>query len=113
MKKYWFIKMALFVAAASIVMAFVVMALWNWLIPALFAGPLISFWQAAGLMLLARILFRGFSGMHGGKYRRCGDWKEKFEKMTPEQKEKMRDLWKKRCGGFDCTPENTDDKPTI
>lgn len=106
MKKYWIIKMILFGAAAVFVMAFVVMGLWNWLIPALFTGPIISFWQAVGLMLLTRILFRGFAGMQGGRFRRCGDWKEKFEKMTPEQKEKMRDLWKKRCGGFECKEEN-------
>jgi len=24
--------------------------LWNWLVPALFAGPVISFWQTAGLL---------------------------------------------------------------
>ncbi len=104
--------MILFGAAAVIVIAFVVMGLWNWLIPSLFAGPIISFWQAVGLMLLTRILLRGFTGMQGGRFRRCGDWKEKFEKMTPEQKEKMRDLWKKRCGGFECKEESMDEKST-
>jgi hypothetical protein len=42
-----------FVAALSLV----VMLLWNALIPSLFAGPLIGFWQAAGLLVLCRLLF--------------------------------------------------------
>lgn len=34
----------------------VVMSLWNWLVPALFAGPVLHFWQALGLLVLTRIL---------------------------------------------------------
>ena len=37
----------------------VVMYLWNWLIPDLFNGPVITFWQAFGLILLSKILFGG------------------------------------------------------
>jgi len=32
--------------------------LWNWLMPYLFNLPIISFWQAFGLNMLAGILFR-------------------------------------------------------
>ena len=32
--------------------------LWNWLMPYLFNLPIISFWQAFGLNVLAGILFR-------------------------------------------------------
>jgi hypothetical protein len=110
MKKLWKIKMIFFVIASVVAMAAIVMWLWNWLIPDLFQGPTISFWQSLGLMLLARILFRGFHGMKGGHYRNCGDWKEKWEKMSPEQKEKMRALWKKRCGSFSCDETTNDIK---
>ena len=34
----------------------VVMTLWNWLIPALFTGPVIGFWQALGILVLSKIL---------------------------------------------------------
>lgn len=45
---------------------YVVMRLWNWLVPALFNGPRLRFVQALGLFLLARLLF-GFGGLqHGG-----------------------------------------------
>jgi hypothetical protein len=108
MKKYWKIKIALFVIASIVVMAAVIMWTWNWLVPDLFHGPLINFYQAIGLMILSRLLFRGFHGFKGRgmHYGRLENWKEKFEKMTPEEKDKMRELWKKRCGGWNCD-ENT------
>lgn len=37
----------------------VTMWLWNWLMPVIFNLPVITFWQAAGILVLSRILFRG------------------------------------------------------
>lgn len=104
MKKMWKIKMLLIVAAGIVVMAAVVMWLWNWLIPVLFNGPIINFIQAIGLMLLSRILFRGIhkGGCQGMQYGQWGGWSQKWGKMSEEEKAKMRDLWKKRCGGGSC-----------
>lgn len=74
---------------------FAVMYLWNWLVPALFSGPVITFWQALGLLLLCKLLF-GFphkdkDGDWGSKRRK---WKEKMkaklEHMSPEEREKMK-----------------------
>ena len=42
----------------SLLLAWPVKLLWNWLMPVIFGLPLITFWQAAGLMLLISILFR-------------------------------------------------------
>lgn len=39
-------------------LAWPVKLLWNWLMPVIFSLPAISFWQAAGIMLLISILFR-------------------------------------------------------
>jgi multisubunit Na+/H+ antiporter MnhG subunit len=55
---------------------YVVMCLWNSLIPLLFHGPVLTFWQTAGLFLLSKILLTGVapgSHDHGKK-----DWKRKF-----------------------------------
>jgi hypothetical protein len=56
---------------------FGVQYLWNWLIPELFHGPVLSFWQAAGLFLLSKILLTGVapggSGNHGRK-----EWRRKY-----------------------------------
>lgn len=65
-----------------------VMALWNWLIPGLFHGPVLTYWQTAGLFLLSKILFTGMAmGGHNGKSRK--KWKEKYhgkyESCCPEE----------------------------
>ncbi len=46
------------------------MWLWNWLMPELFDLPMLNFWQAVGIFVLAKILFGGSS--HGGGGRRKG-----------------------------------------
>ena len=43
----------------------VVMALWNWLMPDLFGLKAIGYWQAWGLLVLCKILFHGGSGSSG------------------------------------------------
>ena len=56
---------------------FLTMSLWNWLIPDLFNGPVVTFWQAAGLFLLAKILFAGIAPGSPSRHR-DKDWKKKF-----------------------------------
>lgn len=69
----------------------VVMLLWNWLAPELFGLRQVTFWQALGLLALCRILFGGFGGSGGGgKYQRRRTI-ERWERMTPEEREKFRE----------------------
>lgn len=76
----------------------VTMTLWNWLVPALFNGPVINFWQAFGLLLLSRIIFGSWGG---GRCKQGHDWKqryhEKLSSMTADERERfkqrMRDKW--------------------
>jgi hypothetical protein len=51
-----------------------VMALWNWLIPGLFNGPVLTYWQTAGLFLPARryCLQVSLRGGHDKSYKRTG-----------------------------------------
>jgi len=75
----------------------VVRLLWNWLTPSLFGFHQINFWQAVGLLALCRILFGGF-GMnrgHPGSRRRMA---ERWERMTPEERERFRQGMRGRCG---------------
>lgn len=73
--------------------------LWNALVPELFSGPVINFWQAAGLLLLAKILF-GFGGKHhrGGSWK--GSWKhswgERYKRMSPEDRERLKEKMKQK-----------------
>lgn len=43
---------------------YILMLLWNWLMPELFGLPALGYWQAIGLLLLAKIIF-GFGGGNG------------------------------------------------
>ena len=42
----------------SLLVGLPVMFIWNWIMPALFGLPLITFWQSVGLYLLASVLFK-------------------------------------------------------
>jgi hypothetical protein len=54
---------------------FITMSLWNSLIPSLFNGPVLTFWQTAGLFLLSKILLTGVAPGHHD--RRKKDWSSK------------------------------------
>jgi hypothetical protein len=62
-------------------LSLVVMSLWNWLVPSLFHGPAVQYWQAVGLLLLARILFGGWRGgaWHGHWRQRMWRLRERFQ----------------------------------
>src|SRR5438105_13113503 len=80
----------------------IVRLLWNWLLPPLFDLRQISFWQALGLLALCRILFGGF-GLGGGSQRNSRRrirqrMRERWEHMTPEEREKFRQWLHDRCG---------------
>ena len=105
MKARWMFmagKMFLFFIAATLGLGYVVMELWNALIPDIFHGPVLNFWQAVGLLILSHILLRGWGRwryMNGWRHDR---WKHRFEEklgaMTPEEREKFKEEWRRRCG---------------
>jgi hypothetical protein len=57
---------------------FLTMWLWNSLIPLLFHGPVLTFWQTAGLFILSKILLTGIApgGSHNHGRR---EWKRKYD----------------------------------
>ena len=100
MKRHWVaraVKLAVMGVVAIAVFGSIVMLLWNWLVPRLFGGPEVGFWQALGLLLLSRILLGGFHGGHGG-HRAWRHRMERWERMTPEEREKVRAAMRARCG---------------
>ena len=86
------------IAAVIGVAGVVVMSLWNWLIPALFGGPTLHFWQAIGLLVLTRILV-GRIGRGAGHWGWRGRMRQDWQRMTPEEREKLRETLLSRCGG--------------
>jgi len=84
----------------------VVMQLWNWLLPQIFGWRQITFGQAVGLLALCRILFGGL-GRHGhyrSHFRRR--MAERWERMTPEERERFRQGMRGRCGFGPSTAES-------
>jgi|ERR1035437_2334609 hypothetical protein len=105
MKKWWLMKAVKIVIVAAVgitVFGFVLMKLWNALIPEIFNAHEITFIQGIGLLVLARLLFGGFGHRWGGRSAWKGRWKErlaeKYANMTPEQREAFKANWKNRCG---------------
>jgi len=79
---------------------FIVMWLWNAILPhAINANPL-TFWQATGLLLLTRILFGSFRfGPKAGRFAaRRKEWREKWMNMSEEERTVFKEKWKERCG---------------
>ena len=65
--------------------------LWNALLPSLFGWPVVTFWQALGLLVLTRILFGGI-GRHGcGRRWRVKD--EDGELLRQRIRERLRERW--------------------
>lgn len=99
MRKRKIVMIPLMIVAAAVfvfVGGWVVMHLWNWLLPALFGWRLITFWQALGMLVLCRILFGRWGGGRGGAFRRGP---RGWQKMTPEEKAEWRRKMMERCGG--------------
>lgn len=75
-----------------------VLYLWNWLMPSLFGWREITFWQALGLLALCRILFGGFGHHRGGRPYFRRRMAERWEHMTPEERERFRQGMRGGCG---------------
>ena len=91
-------KIALFATAAGAALGFVVMSLWNALLPGIVAVRAISFWQALGLLVLSRILFGGFRPYRGGGPHWRRRMMERWEQMTPEERDKFKQGMRRGCG---------------
>ncbi len=118
MKKFWIKKGLMFLGIFIIAVlgfGFLVMALWNAILPAVLGVKTITFLQALGILVLSKILFGGFKGRGGGRHR-GGKWmemKQKFSGMTPEDREKFKAEWKTRCGGrWKMQPETSENETT-
>ena len=78
-----------------------VKSLWNWLMPELFGVHPITFWQALGVWLLSRLLLAGFHGRGRSHDRRWrGRVIDRWERMTPEEREKFRERLRHRWEPF-------------
>ena len=101
MRRKWMFLAPMAILAMLLLIAIggeVVLQLWNWLLPSIFGWRQITFWQAVGILALCRILFGGFGhrGFYRSNFRRRMD--ERWGKMTPEERERVRQRMRERCG---------------
>ena len=91
MRGFWRgLRVVAMVCVAVLVFGFATMYLWNWLMPAMFGLRAITFAQALGLVLLSKILFGGFHRGGRGRPRWGRKMRERWEQMTPEERERFR-----------------------
>jgi len=102
-RKFWITKIAMFLPLILLAIAafvYVTMSLWNWLVPDLFHGPQLNFWQTLGLLILSKIIFSGFGRRHhgpGGHWRPY--WKQRWNRMSDDERERFKQKMKEKwCG---------------
>lgn len=78
-----------FIAAAS----FVVMFLWNKILTDVTNVKPLNFWQAAGLLALAKILFGGFGGRNRGQWKGGKAMRDKWKNMTHDERKEWKTKW--------------------
>jgi len=95
------------IAALLGLISYVVMLLWNNLLPDIIHVNPITYWQAMGIFILCKILF-GF-GKGGGR----GPWgrhkmMERFKEMTPEERQEFKaEMKHKMCSWNKPNSENS------
>ena len=91
----------IFAVCIGFALGWIIMSLWNWLLPAILGIAKISYLQAVGIFVLARILFGSFhhsfgrrehghgSHMCGGEHAGWKKWKLYDEDWKSEGKERF------------------------
>lgn len=100
-------RIAVLVVVGIAALGGVIMLLWNWLMPALFAGARpVGYFQALGILLLSRILFGAFRGGCPGRWR---EHRQRWESLSPEERANLKARFKGRWGACAGAPEEGGD----
>ncbi len=81
---------AIAAAGFAFLFGYFVMLLWNWLMPSIFGLTTITFWQAAGIVLLARLVFGGFKHGSDNHYKKRSPKKEFFHHWKDNYKKERK-----------------------
>jgi len=102
-KKTWWFCLILCPPVIFLGITWMVMALWNCLLPEILGVKSISFWQAMGILVLSKILFGGFHGKFGQGMRGMKEkhLQHRMKGMSDDEKEKFKEVWRQKCSsGF-------------
>ena len=113
----------LIVLAVAALLALAVYGLWNSVLTDVLGVKAVTYWQALGILVLAKILF-GFPRKGGGPF--GPPWRhrmmmKRWASLTPEQREQMRQEMRQRfgdwprpcCSSEPAEPEKPGDTPKV
>jgi Ca2+/H+ antiporter, TMEM165/GDT1 family len=93
MKRFWILrglKIVAFAALAVAAIGYLVMGLWNAVLPAAAGLHPLTYLQAIALLVLARILFGGLRGPRHGRWHWRTGMQARWQQMTPEERAQFR-----------------------
>ena len=82
---------AIAAAVFALVFGYLIMLLWNWLMPTIFGLTTITFWQAVGIAFLARLIFGG--GKHSSNHSKHSKY-SKYNKFRHYKNQEYKDAFK-------------------
>lgn len=113
-RKFFFAPLAILGLA---LFSWITMLLWNVLMPAIFNFSIITFWQALGLLVLARLLFGGWHRPWRNNWSQPPmnhELRNKLKNMSPEEKKEFfrkmhydRSMWRRQ---YCLDDEHSDEK---
>ena len=101
-KRFWPLKVLFFLIAAMTLLSiagWIVMTLWNFILPDVLGVQVVTFWQALGILILSRLLFGGW-GRFGRRHfaEKRAMWRNKWQEMNDEEKQAFKARWREKCG---------------
>lgn len=93
-RRFWLFGLGLILLIA--LAALMVQFLWNAVLPVVSGAGMLSYLQALGLLILARILVGGWNRPKGHYDKPWGN--PRWMQMTDEEKARFSAHWKQRCG---------------
>lgn len=95
LKVLFFVMVFVAIAAA---LGWLVMFLWNSILPEAVGVKPLTFWKALGLLVLSKILFGGLGrGGRSWKNTEKNHWRNKWMNMSAEERHEAQSRWKDHC----------------
>ncbi|HND87347.1 MAG TPA: hypothetical protein PK971_03410 [Saprospiraceae bacterium] len=95
-RKFWILAPFLFLGAV-LLFGWMVMLLWNAILPDVLGVKALNYWQALGLLVLCRLLVGGIGGGRGRMRSHKGRKDRRWARLDDAERERLRDAWQYRC----------------
>ena len=93
-KRHSIFKFIILAIVFFLLFGWIVMSLWNWLMPEIFGLTTITILQAYGLLALSKILFGGWGNGDRSKKKEHKGWKKRWDSKWKNMSEEEKVAWK-------------------